>query len=77
MHKPIAIFESQDDYLNRIDDDEKLALFKIAWPTCMIYTDKEIKSMFSLLYKSTTVKKILDEIKDEYFIVNLLTCNFF
>ena len=77
MHKQIAIFESQDDYLNRIDEGEKIALFKIAWPSSTLYTDKEIKSMLSLLYKSITVKKILDRIKEEYFVVNLLMCNFF
>jgi len=77
MHRQIAIFESQKDYLNRIDDDEKLALFKTAWPTSMLYTDKELKTMFPLLYKSVTINKILNQIKEEYFVVNVLTCNFF
>jgi len=75
--REIAIFESEEHYFKRINDDEKINIFKQLWPNTL-HTFGEILLLFDdIMYTSKTIKKFLKKEKEKNFINNILSCNLF
>lgn len=75
--REIAIFETQKHYIQRIDEDEKINIFKSIWPNTL-HTFGEIIHLFDdNMYTSKSIENYLIKQKKLIFINNILSCNLF
>ena len=75
--REIAIFESEEYYLKRINREEKINIFKQIWPNTL-HTFGEILLLFDdIMFTSKSVKIFLNKQKKKNFINNILSCNLF
>lgn len=75
--REIAIFESEEYYLKRINREEKINIFKQIWPNTL-HTFGDILLLFDdIMFTSKTIKKFLKKEKEKNFINNILSCNLF
>ena len=75
--RKIGIFETNDSYFNRINDDNKIIIFKKIWPGSLHNQGEMLVLLDDMIYSSKSIKKYLDTEKKKNFIKNILLCNWF
>ena len=75
--REIAIFESQEGYFKRINDNQKINIFKQLWPNTL-HSFGEILLLFDdIMHTNKSIEDFLKKEKEKNFINNILSCNLF
>ena len=75
--REIAIFEDNYKYFKRINDEEKIIIFKTIWPNSLHNQGEMLLLLDDFIFTSNSIKKYFIKQKKNNFINNILLCNWF